>query len=121
MKFENLVAVENHGYFKEREKRGVSNNFLVSREQAKGMNIHSWFVFERLNKEAVEKQIKKANRENLRIAVSYHKEDELNDCYEVYACLERAIEMIEDESLFVFKFRVLSKEVSDEYDMMFGS
>ena len=121
MKFENLVAVEYQDYFKEREKRGVSNNFLVSREQAKVMNIHSWFVFERLNKEAVEKQIKKADRENLRIAVSYHKEDDHKDCYEVYACLERAIEMVEDESLFVFKFRVLSKEVTDEYDMMFGA
>lgn len=121
MKFENLVAVENQDYFKEREKRGVSNNFLVSPERAAILNIHEWIVFERLNKEAVEKQIKEAGLRNRRIAVSYHKEDELKDCYEVYACLERAIEMVEDESLFVFKFRVLSKEVSDDYDMMFGA
>lgn len=117
MLFENMVAIEHFDWFKEREKRGQSNNFLVSNKQAAGMCIHSWVIFERLNKEALQKEIKEAQSKDRMIAVSYHKENEFNDCYEHYVSLSRAIELVEDESLFVFKFRVLSQAVSEEYSM----
>ena len=116
--FGNMIAVEHFDWFKEREKKGLSNNFLVSIEAAKSICIHSWVKFDRLTKAAVVAQIKEATSKDRMIAVSYHKDGEHKDCFELYVSLGRAIELIEDESLFVFKFRVLSKSVTDEYKML---
>ena len=116
--FENMIAVEHFDWFKDREKNGLSNNFLISIETAKSICIHSWVKFDQLTKSAVAAQIKEATLKDRMIAVSYHKKSELKDCFELYVSLGGAIELIEDKSLFVFKFRVLSKSVTDEYKML---
>ena len=52
--FDNMIAVEHFDWFKERANRGLSNNYLVSKDQAKNLCIHSWCHFERLDKEKVQ-------------------------------------------------------------------
>ena len=115
--FDNMIAVEYVDSVMERANRGLSNNYLVSSDSAKNLCIHSWLRFERLNKDAVQDKIKNAILKDRMVAVSYHKENDFKDCYERYVSVERAIELIENENLFVFKFYVLSKAVSDEYRM----
>lgn len=115
--FEKMIAVEHFDWFKERENQGVSNNNLVHESVANNLCIHSWVKFNRLNKELVSKEINEANLKNRLIAISYHKESEFHDAYENYVSVERAIELIENENLFVFKFIVLSKRISDEYNL----
>lgn len=118
--FDNMVAIENRDYFGKRGKQGLSNNFLVSLDSAKMLCINSWTKLVRLNKDSVAARIKQADLKGRMIAISYHKSSELSDCYEHYTSLERAIELIEDESLFVFKFRVLSDAVTAEYKMIYA-
>lgn len=113
--FDNMIAVEHFDWFKERANRGLSNNYLVSKDQAKNLCIHSWCHFERLDKEKVQEEIKEAKLKDRMIAVSYHKEDDLKDCYELYVSVESALEIVEDKKLFVFKFRVLPEHISNEY------
>lgn len=115
--FDNMIAVEHFDWYKDRANRGLSNNFLVSSDSAKNLCIHSWVRFERLNKDAVQDKIKKAILKDRMVAVSYHKENDFKDCYELYVSVESALEIIEDENLFVFKFRVLPEHVSNEYKM----
>lgn len=112
---ENMIAIENVCIFN----RQVTNH-LVSEQAAKNMNPMAWTSFERLSKADVLDKIQVCRLKDRFVCVTFFEQD--NDtnkyeCYERYVSLDRAIELIEDTNLFVFKFNMLSESVTQEYKM----
>lgn len=111
---ENLIAIERGAWLGRTDR---SNNFLIPVSTLRTYSVNVWVSYERLKFLDVVDKIKEAEKLGRYIAVSYHKADEKHDAYELYLKPESAVVFIKNESLFVFKFNVLSKEVTEEYKM----
>lgn len=112
---ENMIAIENVCIFN----RQVTNH-LVTEQVAKNMNPISWTSFDRLTKKDVSEKIKTCRLKDRYVGVTFfEKDNDTNkyECYERYVSVDRAIELIEDTNLFIFKFNMLSESVSQEYKM----
>lgn len=100
----------------------VVNRLMYVADDYKHSFNSAWACYDRIEKgsEKVSHIVNCARAMSRMIKIEYFAsmKDGDMDAYELYVSIERAIEIVANDENFVYKFELLSREVSNEYSMI---